>query len=42
MGCCKIFQKTIYCAKLSSHNKTVVSLNVADREATRNLIRILA
>ena len=42
MGCCKIFQKTIYCAKLTSRNETVVSLNVPGREGTRNLFEILA
>ena len=42
MGCCKIFQKMIYCAKLTSHNKTIVSLNVAGREGARNLFIILS
>jgi hypothetical protein len=42
MGYCKIFQKRIYCAKITSHSTTVVSLNVTGREGTRNLFRILA
>jgi hypothetical protein len=42
MGSCQIFQKAIYCAKLTLHNKTIASLNVAGREWTRNLFRILS